>query len=250
MSSCLVIASLLLTAAGPPPTKRAATQPGARAPIGRPTTRPVTGRATTTQPTAATRPPNAESIRRLVLQLGAPEYRLRQAAQEKLADLGGTALPVLADFIDSPNDEIANRVAALIRRPSDPVLRVEIAVRLLATTDPDRMEPAVYMLFEDPIEDCDRFAARVRNAEGRRRAVFDAVAGQLAEWKKNTERFRKRRARLLREKPEAAAKELKMQKESKFYQAEAAYWQAVDAAETYGQPVRRLPPPTSRRSDD
>ncbi|MFQ5429136.1 MAG: hypothetical protein ACE5E1_02400 [Phycisphaerae bacterium] len=171
-----------------------------------------------------------------MLQLGAPEYRLRQAAQEKLADLGGTALPVLADFIDSPN--------------GDPVLRVEIAVRLLATTDPDRMEPAVYMLFEDPIEDCDRFAARVRNAEGRRRAVFDAVAGQLAEWKKNTERFRKRRARLLREKPEAAARELKMQKESKFYQAEAAYWQAVDAAETYGQPVRRLPPPTSRRSDD
>ena len=155
-------------------------------------------------------------------------------------------MPHLVDFIGDPNPEISNRIAALIRRPCDPVLRVEVAVRLLSVADPDWMEIAVYMLFEDPIADYDLFVERTRDATGLRRVIFEPVAERLKIWKSTTERFIIRQKRLRIEKPAAAAREAKSHKETKFYEAEAAYWSAVDALEEFhneGSPVN----PTASR---
>lgn len=223
---------IILSGLVPPP----ASQPAGKSPI---TTRPTT--------TAATQPAvNQAQVRRLVKQLGARKYADRQTAQKRLAALGEAALPHLVEFIDSPDAEIASRVSALMTRPKDPNLRVEVAVRLLSTANPDHMETAVYMLFESPLEDCERFIERTKDAKGIQRVIFDPVAEQLENWKRLTEIFNRNYERFSREKPEAAARILELHRGSKYYQAEAAYWLAVAAMEDFrtpqSQPTQRTAP--------
>lgn len=235
VGNCLLVALLGWTLAY---TGRAGPVP-ATPPVDTPASRPAREAPATTRPAAG--------IRRLILRLGHPEYRVREAAQAELAALGEAALPHLADFIASADPEIANRVASLIHRPSDPALRVEIAARLLATADPDRMQPAVYMLFEEPLVDYPRFAERTKAARGLQRAIFEPVLDQLGEWRKITQRHLRRQAKLIREnRPEVAERERKRHKESRFYQAEAAYWQAVDALETFREERAKRRGPASR----
>jgi hypothetical protein len=210
---------------------------------------PTTQTATTrpaTAPTSQTHddPKMKSLVRRLVAELGAPAYRVREDAQKKLAQLGEKALPHLVEFIGSGDPEVANRITALIKRPEDPHLRIEVAVRLLATADPDWMEPAVHMLFETPTVDYDLFVRRTAGAKGIERAIFKPVAEQLHEWKRITEIFNRRHERLLRDtRIGATRKERKLHEGSKLYQAEAAYWSAVEAIEDYGmpKPARRYP---------
>lgn len=217
------------------------------APDGRPTTRPA-GHTSSQRPTSGptTQPATEAVVRRLVRQLGAEQYAVRESAQKKLADMGEVALPYLMEFIGSDNPEVSNRVASVIRRPKSPALRVEIAARLLSTADPDQMESGVYMLFESPVEDYDLFVARMRKARGIERAIFEPVAERLAIWKEMTERFNRRYARLRREKPDAAERELKNHRETKYYQAEAAYWPALEALEEYEVRDRPVHRPTTR----
>jgi len=182
----------------------------------------------------------------LVRQLGAAKYAVRESAQKQLTDMGEAALPYLLEFIGSDNPEVSNRVASVIRRPKSPALRVEIAARLLSTADPDQMEAGVYMLFESPIEDYDLFVKRMKKSRGIERAIFEPVAERLAVWKDITERFNRRYARLRREKPDAAERELKNHRETKYYQAEAAYWPALEALEDYEVRDRPLRHTTTR----
>ena len=223
---------LMLLAA--PPTGGPATQPAGHAPRPHPTSRPTT------------QPATEAVVRRLVRQLGAAKYAVRESAQKQLADMGEAALPYLMEFIGSDNAEVSNRVASVIRRPKTPALRVEIAARLLSTSDPDQMESGVYMLFESPIEDYDLFVKRMRKARGVERAILEPVAERLAVWKEMTERFNRRYAKLRREKPEVAERELKNHRETKYYQAEAAYWPALEALEDYEVRDRPLHRPTTR----
>jgi len=209
---------LMLLAAS---TDEPATQPADRAPKPHPTSGPTT------------RPAIEAEVRRLVRQLGAAEYAVRESAQKRLADMGEAALPYLMEFIGSGDSEVSTRVASVIRRPKTPALRVEIAVRLLSTTDPDQMESGVYMLFESPVEDYDLFVERMRKTRGVERAILEPVAERLATWKDMTERFNRRYARLSREKPDVAERELKNHRETMYYQAEAAYWPALEALEEY-----------------
>jgi len=216
---------------------------------GGPATQPAghTPRSTTTsRPT--TQPATEAVVRRLVRQLGSAKYAARESAQKQLADMGEAALPYLMEFIGSDIPEVANRIASVIRRPKSPPLRVEIAARLLATTDPDQMESGVYMLFESPVEDCDLFAERVKNATGVERVIFEPVAERLAVWKDMTVRLNRRYAKLRRDKPEAAERELKNHRETKYYQAEAAYWPALEALEEYEVRDRPLRRTTTRSS--
>lgn len=203
------------------PTGGPTTQPTDHTPRPRPTSRPTT------------RPAIEAVVRRLVRQLGAAEYAVRESAQKQLADMGEAALPYLMEFIGSDDSEVSNRVASVIRRPKTPALRVEVAARLLSTADPDQIESGVYMIFESPVEDYDLFVERMRKTRGVERAIFEPVAERLAIWKEMTERFNRRYARLRREKPEAAERELKNHRETKYYQAEAAYWPALEALEEY-----------------
>ncbi len=220
---------LLAATSGGPTTRPAGQAPGSR-PTSRPTTRPATEAV----------------VRRLVRQLGAAKYAVRESAQKQLAEMGEAALPYLMEFIGSENAEVSTRVASVIRRPKNPALRVEIAARLLSTADPDQMESGVYMLFESPLEDHDLFVERMRRARGVERAILEPVAERLAVWKDITERFNRRYARLRREKPEAAERELKNHRETKYYQAEAAYWPALEALEEYEVRDRPVHRPTTR----
>lgn len=222
---------LILLAA---PTAGPTTQPADHTHRPRPTSKPTT------------QPATEAVVRRLVRQLGAAEYAARESAQKRLTDIGEAALPYLIEFIGNENPEVSNRVASVIRRPKNAALRVEIAARLLSTADPDQMESGVYMLFESPVEDYDLFTKRMRKTRGMERAIFEPVAERLAVWKDMTERFNRRYARLHREKPDAAERELKKHRETKYYQAEAAYWPALEALEEYEVRDRPIHHPTTR----
>lgn len=186
---------------------------------------------------ATTHPSDESNLRRLVSQLGAADFKLRQTAQSELERLGERAMPVLAEFVGDANSEIANRVGSLIKRPRDPKLRVDVAARLLATGDPDWMEKGVYMVFEAPVADCELLAEKLDQARGRDRAILIPVVAQLRMWRSMELRHKERQAKLLAEKRMAVAdKERRLHEESMYYQAEAAYWMAVDAAEEYVAP--------------
>ncbi|MBX3394250.1 MAG: hypothetical protein KF841_02665 [Phycisphaerae bacterium] len=195
-----------------------------------PTTQAVVGSSATT----TTKPSDDAQVRRLVSQLGAADFKMRQAAQHELERLGERAMPVLVEFVGDANSEIANRVGSLIRRPRDATLRVETAAKLLATADPDWMEKGVYMVFETPVSDCELLAAKLDQSRGRDRAILMPVVAQLRMWRSMVVRFEERQARLLDENRTAVAdKERRLHEESMYYQAEAAYWMAVDASEEY-----------------
>ncbi|MCA9255603.1 MAG: hypothetical protein KDA33_08185 [Phycisphaerales bacterium] len=203
----ILLASALMGAApGPPsdPTSRAASQP---------TTRSATG----------------NKVRRLIARLGHERYQIRETAQRDLKALGDAALPELAIAISHENPEIARRAQTLLRRPNDPRLRMEVVRRLIATTNPALVEKGVYMLFEDPIADYARFRELTDNASGLERAMFKPICDQLGQWRRMTELFESRQAMLINDKPEAATHERNQHADSYYYQADAAYYQALDA---------------------
>ena len=205
---------------------------------------------------ATTSRPSSEATRELVARLGSPRFQDRERAQGELSRLGEAALPILLEYISDKDPEIASRVRALIVRPRDPRLRVRTAVRLIATTDEDLMEMGVYMAFEDPLVDYQPFAKRLAEFSGIERAVLEPVAQQLKEWKEATERFNINCDRWIKEgKSEVVEKHRALHRESMYYQAEAAYWQAVDAALDFGKPgpaagkTTTRPSPTSQRAE-
>lgn len=214
-------------------------------------------KAPATQPAsapAASQPAKDGEIRALVAQLGSPDFKTRESAQARLSQIGESAMPVLVEFVGSKDPEIANRIAALIKRPRNPELRVETAVRLLATTDPDWMEMGVYMVFESPVEDYDLFVERTKDASGLQRAIFKPVAEQLKEWRDTTIRHRDRQKALLADgREETAEKERGLHHGSMYYQAEAAYAYAIEAveqaADTALSPVGTTQPAASQPAE-
>lgn len=195
-----------------------------------PVPRGLTTTSTVTQTASASA---SDEIQQLVRQLGDRDYKTREAAHAALANLGEAALPVLALSIDDDNPEIARRVQMLMRRPDDPELRMHVVTRLIATTDPARVQMGVYWLFREPIVDYPLFKRATQEATGIRRAMFRPICDQLNQWRRTTELFERRQKELTVSKPDAAAHERTMQAESFYYQAEAAYWQALDAADLY-----------------
>jgi hypothetical protein len=187
--------------------------------------------APTSQPT--TRPAIAENVERLVGELRSPRFAAREQAQKRLASYGEAAIPYLLEHLTAEDPELSRRVADIVGRPRDPALRAEVAVRLLATADPDWIERGVYMLFEDPLGVCDRFLNITRDAEGAQRIIFMAVKERLVLAKRRHEIHAKRYARLIKEKPELAEKERLMNAETDRYDAEAAYWTAYEGLLEY-----------------
>ncbi|MCB9853290.1 MAG: hypothetical protein H6819_09365 [Phycisphaerales bacterium] len=193
--------------------------------------------ATQATSTATTQSALTMKVRRLVAKLGDRNYRAREAAQLELKALGDAALPELVESLDDENPEISRRVQLLMRRPENPNLRVETVRRLIATGDPRLVEMGVYMLFKSPIEDYPLFKAVTDESSGVERAMFEPVCEQLGQWRRSTEIFESRQERLMAEKPDAAKREREMHEGSYYYQAEAAYWQAVEACEDYRERV-------------
>ncbi|MBK8268193.1 MAG: hypothetical protein IPK83_07750 [Planctomycetes bacterium] len=189
-----------------------------------------TSRPTSQSSGSGKRSDASSAVRRLIARLGSPDFKTRESAQA-LERLGEAAMPTLVEYVGHKNPEIANRVAALIRRPSDPELRVETAIRLLVTADPDWMEMGVYMVFASPLEDYDLLAARAVESKGIERAILQPVVEQLKEWRGITlihQEFVKKHTAL------GNTEKIKTQEElhrgSMYYQAESALAYAVEAA--------------------
>jgi hypothetical protein len=170
-------------------------------------------------------------IEALIARLGSARFAERQEAHRRLAALGERAVPLLIVQITSPNPEVASRAAELAGEPADPVLRARVAAALIATTDPDWMERGVHMLFRSPVQVCDEFAARASSAPARAAPAFAVIASMLKEARQRWEHFQPRYERLLKEKPDAADRERQLQEGTNLYNAEAAYWTALEALE-------------------
>jgi hypothetical protein len=199
----------------------------------------------TSQPTS--RPAIAERVAALVIDLRSPKFAVREEAQRKLTLMGEAAIPHLLDHLSAKDPELARRVADIVGHPHDPALRADVAIRLLATTDPDWMERGVYMLFEDPLGVCDRFVEKTRDAEGAERIIYQAVMERLVVAKRRHENHAKRYARLIKEKPELAEKERLMNQETDRYDAEAAYWTAYEGLLDYEEQFSRR---SANRAED
>jgi hypothetical protein len=195
-----------------------------------PTSRPATS-APSTQPAARLEiPPTLRKhVFELVARLGDRDFRAREQAQHELSTLGEPALVLLIDLLPHPVEEVNDRLVAIIAKPSHPALRVELAAKLLATGDRDRIEKACYMLFENPTAVCDLFIGRTRNATGVLKIVAPPVIEQLETRKKMTATLRERLPRLRQKNAEKAAGLEKMDADTNWYSAEAAIESAVDA---------------------
>lgn len=217
-------------------------QQATTAPSSQPATRP------------ASRPnqsPLANRVDALVTQLGDRDYRRREAAQQDLAALGSAALPLLIQRVPNPDAETNDRLITLIGSPTAMALRIEFAARLLETADPDHMERAVYLLFDDPVAICEPFKLRVRDATGAMAAICAPIIEQLDRCRASDETTRNHIEKIRRKSPEKAAETLRKNKEGYLYNAEAAYWSAVEALAAYIELEAPRPndtDPTSRRA--
>jgi len=195
-------------------------------------TRPAAQSAPAVQSTTvATRPAREieTRIHRLILDLGAAEYRTRAAAQQALGELGEDAMPALIGYIDHADPEIANRVSALIVAPRDPALRAEVGARLLLTAHADHMQRGAYMLFEDAKKTIEYVQQRVEQADGLDRLILEPVALELREWNRMTDLTQRNVTRRREKKPEEADRILKLHMDARSLHAEAAYLLALDA---------------------
>lgn len=186
------------------------------------------------QPT--TRPVSRSVVEHLIAELGSPDFKTREAAHRRLAEMGDEVNAELVKHVTDANEEIATRIVALLGKPKDPALRVELAVRLLSTADPDWMEKGVYLLFDSPREILDLYQSRTKDARGVERVIHDIVGEQLRTWKRNDDVFQKNYLRIQRKNPAAAERLRQSQGESNYYDAEAAYWSVVDAVADYHDP--------------
>lgn len=242
MRVIILVIPLLLALAEPPTSPSApsaTTSSGAAATSSAPVLQPVESMVS---------PETRKKVERLVRQLSSPKYAEREEAQRQLRRLGEAAMLPLTDYVLSPDLEVAERVSALVVRPKDPAMRVEVAYRLLSTGKPHLMEPAVYMLFEEPLTDFSRFEARAKNATGLARVVCDTVLEEFAKWKTTTEIFRANYEKHRESKPEAAAHLAHLHEGSQIYACESAFQSAVDAVVEYYAPGETPSPPSGPSS--
>ncbi len=208
------------------------------------TSRPATGPSS--RPTSQTA--GRDDVARLVRDLGSPRFTVRQAAQLRLSRMGDAVLPRLIPHVSDADPEVAARVAALIHSPADPALRVDLALRLMGTTNPDWIERAVHMLFETPAETCDLFIERAERARGVDRVLADPIAEEFRQWRQQERFFRRQYERIKSKDPRAAARLLKQHRAGDIYRAEAAYWSVVEALLDYrgAGPASRAAEPATR----
>lgn len=185
--------------------------------------------AVTSQPTTG---PDDRLIAQLISELGSSDFRIRNAAQARLKELGATALPSLIKHVNNPSPEIANRVMALVQTPKDAGLRVELAVALLATRRHEPMERAVYMMFDSPEACCELFIDAVPAMTGRDRLVGNAIAEQFRSWRRQFDIFKRQYDKIRPRDADSAERLLAGEIKGRAYHAEAAFQMGLDALET------------------
>ena len=202
---------------------------------------PSGGQQSTSAP--ATQPAVSDAVRgeveRLIKQLGSRRFKDREAAQAKLAAMGDDAAALLVPHITSSDPEVAARTAAILGTPANPRVRVELALRLITSTDADWMERGVHMLFAAPRETAELFLERTASARGRDRVIFEPIREQFEQWQRMERMFQEHYGRIKDKNPERAETLRKSHEESALYCAEAAYWGAQDALAD----AQKHPPP-------
>jgi len=194
-------------------------------PSDQPTSRPVD--AATSRPTTA--PALEAKVEQLVRQLGARRFQEREAAQRELEAMGDEASALLIPHVTHKTAEIAARVAAILGTPRDSALRVELATKLILSTDADWMERGVHMLFAAPDDAIELFMSRTKSARGRDGVIFAPIREQVEMWQRMRRMFSEQYPRILKKNPEKAESLRKLHEESVLYYAEAAYWGAQEA---------------------
>lgn len=188
------------------------------------------GASASSQPTSVRADdPIPRDVQDLVNRLADRSFATREDAQRRLEAMAETAAIHLARFITDPNPEIASRVAAILGTPRDPIVRTELAIRLIESTDPDWMERGVHMLFANPAETGEPFMERTRGEVGIRRVIFEPIREQMASWQRQENMFQRTYARMKEKNPERAEQLRRTHADSRLYCAEAAYWSAYDA---------------------
>ncbi len=191
---------------------------------------PTPTSAPTTQSTQpALTPSTRAKVEELVERLNAREFKHREQAQSELAAFGEQIWPLLIAKIPHASEEVNDRIIAVVGKPRNPTLRVELAARMLSTGDPSRIESAVYMLFDDPVSVCDLFAQRTADVQGILRIVSPPIADQLQIRKKMTEAMSKNLPRIREKDPDKAAELVRLDTENNWYSAEAAALMAVES---------------------
>lgn len=194
-------------------------------PTEQPTSRPED--ASTTQPTSA--PALEAKVEQLVRQLGARRFDEREAAQRELSAMGDEISALLIPHVTHKTPEIASRVAEILGTPRDSALRVELATKLILSTDTDWMERGVHMLFAGPDDSIELFMSRTKAAKGRDGVIFAPIREQIEMWQRMQRMFSEQYPRIREKSVEKAESLRKLHEESILYYAEAAYWGAHDA---------------------
>mgnify|MGYP001581608071 CR=1 FL=1 len=185
----------------------------------------VDGPTTTSAPALSpTTKPASPEISALLVDLRSKKFKTREQAQSKLIRARDEVLVYVIPLLNDADAEVASRAATIVGKPADPALRVEAAIRLLTTADPDLMERAVHMLYENPLSVGDLFIARTKDDQGMQRVVTEPVALHLKASVVRLRNFQKHYEKLVQEKPEAAEKQKQMSEETNGYEAEAAFW--------------------------
>lgn len=218
-------------------------------PSEQPTSRPQD--AATSRPTSA--PALDAKVEQLVRQLGARRFQDREAAQRELSAMGDEISALLIPHVTHETPEIASRVAAILGTPRDSALRVELATKLILSTDADWMERGVHMLFAGPDDAIELFMSRTKSARGRDGVIFAPIREQIEMWQRMQRMFSEQYPRILKKNPEKAESLRKLHEESVLYYAEAAYWGAHDAlldAHEHPLPERAADNPASSAPAD
>ncbi|MFO0972639.1 MAG: hypothetical protein U1A27_04240 [Phycisphaerae bacterium] len=191
---------------------------------------PSTSRPATTQPADRRQ---LEAAARWVSELGAPEFARRQAAAEKLADMGDVILPVLLPRLEDPDPEIAQAVIGLLPEPRDGAARADVAIRLLRTGRRDALRRAVGMIFADPGRVIEPLMRRAADETGRTAAMLTAICEQLERWRGEERRYEQARATTRPVASDSLARLEKLHAESPGIHAEVAFWMALAARDEF-----------------
>lgn len=188
----------------------------------------------TTQPTSGSA---RSEFARLVAQLGDPNYARREEAQSRLKAAGEAALSALLERVDDPDPEIARRVMEVLPLPRDGDARVQAAIRLLETSHREALARAVEWLFVDPGATLAAFERAAASRTGRTAAMCGPILEQLRDFVHQDSLALKRIEEARKSKPDTVsrleANYRRMRPDSIAVQAEAAYWLALDARDSY-----------------
>gem|GEM_PF-6662183 len=209
---------------------------------------PARAQPVTSRPADSANELATQRVRAWALQLGDPDFRRRERAQEALAALGESAWPAMFEFLDHPDAEISRRVAELLPVPSSPHDRAALAVRLIETGRRECLRHAVFVLFDDPGRTHEPFRDAVAGRTGLVAEVAAPILEELETWNRHEQVLRRQTTQKADSNPAGVARLRALQEQNVPFRGEAAFWMALEARDNYL--ARTTGPPSTTRPAD